>query len=64
MLSFGLFVLLLLIGIGVSLLVPKSAYELAHQDMVDIRMEKPSNRVKIAWGMLFVVMVLLYTVFK
>ncbi|WP_343555943.1 sodium/solute symporter [Sphingobacterium sp.] len=64
MLSFGLFVLLLLIGIGVSLLVPKSAYELAHQDMVDIRMETPSNRVKIAWGMLFVVMVLLYTVFK
>ncbi len=64
MLSFGLFVLLLLIGIGVSLLVPKSAYELAHQDMVDIRMETPSNQVKIAWGMLFVVMVLLYTVFK
>lgn len=64
MLSFGLFVLLLLIGIGISLFVPKSAYELAHQDMVDIRIEKPSNRVKIAWVMLFIVMVLLYTVFK
>ncbi|PUV23570.1 MULTISPECIES: sodium:solute symporter family transporter [Sphingobacterium] len=64
MLSFGLFTALLLIGIAVSLLVPKSRYELEHKDSFQIKIEKPTVRVKAAWIALFIVMIALYMFFK
>src|SRR5690606_12191458 len=64
MLSFSLFMLLLIIGIGLAYWVPKSVYEMEHRDMYEITVEKPSGRVKTAWAMLFVVMLVLYIYFK
>ncbi len=64
MLSFYLFAVLLALGIGISLLVPKSSYEREHNHMLDMTMEKPSQLVKNAWLILFIVMFLLYLVFS
>lgn len=64
MLSFYLFVILLFLGIGLSLLVSKSKYELEHVDSLQITIEKPSTKVKIAWGVLCLVMLVLYLFFK
>ncbi|VTR39013.1 sodium:solute symporter family transporter [Sphingobacterium thalpophilum] len=64
MLSFSLFALLLVIGIGIAWCMPKSAYELEHSESLKIKMEKPSSSVKAAWIALFLVMFLMYLVFK
>src|SRR5690606_37116201 len=64
MLSFYLFVILLVLGILISLVVPKSSYEKENETAFQFQMEKPTLRVKWAWGVLFVVMLLLYIVFR
>src|SRR5690606_10787271 len=64
MLSFYLFVVLLILGIMVSLLVPKSTYEKENEMAFHFDMEKPTSKVKWAWGILFVVMIGLYIVFS
>ncbi|TJY67945.1 sodium/solute symporter [Sphingobacterium alkalisoli] len=64
MLSFYLFMGLICIGILISLAVKPSRYELANRDQQLITLEKPSTKVKWAWGILFVVMIVLYVLFK
>lgn len=64
MLSFYLFVFLTFLGIVISLTFKKSEYELEHQNQAMIKGEAPSQKVRYAWGILFVVMLVLYIVFK
>ncbi|PRD49252.1 sodium:solute symporter family transporter [Sphingobacterium haloxyli] len=64
MLSFYLFLALLILGIILSLVVPKSVYEKENEMAFRFQMEKPTAKVKWAWGILFAVMVLLYLVFS
>lgn len=64
MLSFYLFVVLIVIGVFVSLVVKPSKYELEHASEQLLTLEKPSSTVRIAWGILFVVMIALYIFFR
>src|SRR5690606_33253754 len=64
MLSFYLFLALLILGVIISLVIPKSTYEKENEMAFRFQIEKPTARVKWAWGTLFVVMLLLYIVFR
>ncbi|HLS95869.1 MAG TPA: sodium/solute symporter [Sphingobacterium sp.] len=64
LLSFYLFVLLLILGIGISLVVGKSAFEKESEFVYDLKTERPTAKVKWAWGVLFIVMAGLYLLFK
>ncbi len=64
MLSFYLFVLLMLIGIMLSLVVKPSAQELAYAQQESLQLEKPAKPVKIAWVLLFICMIILYIYFS
>ncbi|MFD1772004.1 sodium:solute symporter family transporter [Sphingobacterium suaedae] len=64
LLSFYLFLFLFVLGIGVSLTVSKSAFEKENEMAYAWKMEKPTAKVKWAWGILFVVMIGLYMVFN
>lgn len=64
MLSFYLFVLLMLIGIMLSLIVKPSAQELAYAQQESLQLEKPAKPVKIAWLLLFICMIILYIYFS
>lgn len=64
MLSFYLFVLLMLIGIMLSLVLKPSAQELAYAQQESLQLEKPAKPVKIAWLLLFICMIELYIYFS
>src|SRR5690606_17537924 len=63
MLSFYLFVVLLLIAIAISLLVPKTQDELNAEQLTSVKIQPPTKRVKYAWAILSLVMAGLYLVF-
>src|SRR5690606_23316499 len=59
LLSFSLFLALRILGVLISLVIPKSTYEKENEMAFRFQIEKPRARVKWAWGTLFVVMLLL-----
>ena len=64
MLSFYLFLGLLILAIIISLSVRKSAEETNAQHAYKLTIDKPSKRVKWAWSILTVVMISLYLIFR
>ncbi|WP_257668585.1 sodium:solute symporter family transporter [Parapedobacter tibetensis] len=64
MLSFYIFLLLFILGLIITLVIPKSAYELNQESLVKITLQKPTPKVRLAWTLLFVVMIGLYLFFK
>lgn len=64
MLSFYLFAILMVLGIVLSLMLPKSAYEKENDLTAYVQLEKTTFKVKRAWGILLAVMVLLYLFFS
>ncbi|WP_437919025.1 sodium:solute symporter family transporter [Sphingobacterium sp. LRF_L2] len=64
LLSFYLFLVLMALGVGISLLFKKSDFEKANETAYAFQIEPPTNRVKWAWAILFLVMASLYILFK
>jgi len=64
MLSFYLFMVLVIMGIIISLTMKPSEAELAYAQQAKIPLEKPSQKVRWAWILLFITMLLLYIYFS
>jgi len=64
MLSFYLFMALVIMGIIISLTMKPSEAELAYAQQAKIPLEKPSKKVMWAWILLFITMLLLYIYFS
>lgn len=63
-LSFGLFATLMVIGVILSFVFPKSTFEIENEGQSFTKIKKPAVEVRWAWGVLFVVMFLLYWIFR
>lgn len=64
LLSFYFFAVLMVLGVVLSLLAPRSKFEKEYVTRLEDKMEKPTSTVKVAWGILFMVMVVLYWIFN